>query len=214
MDCEASIVKLIERARVGLDPGPDLDAHLKQCERCRNRWDDEQDLTTQFRTIRLTAAAQWTADGRRESLLREFDARHRRSWLNRALSAAAVLALAVGLGWLWRGSMPGDGRSALPANAQQKPPITLPGDWDASHVDLVESAYLEATPDDADFIAVPFAPPLAAGEMVRVVRTELRPMALARMGFDVDAEAGEIPADVIIGEDGFPRAVRLVNAEF
>jgi hypothetical protein len=54
---------------------------------------------------------------------------------------------------------------------------------------------------------------LATGEFVRVVRTELRPTALARMGVYVDAaETDEIPADVLLGEDGFPRGVRVLEA--
>ena len=58
----------------------------------------------------------------------------------------------------------------------------------------------------------PNAPPVARVR-VRVVRTELQATALARMGIDVDADVQtEIPADVMVGEDGFPRAVRLVEA--
>jgi hypothetical protein len=48
---------------------------------------------------------------------------------------------------------------------------------------------------------------------VQVVRTELRPTALARMGIYVDAiDADAIPADVMLGEDGFPRGVRVLEA--
>ena len=64
-----------------------------------------------------------------------------------------------------------------------------------------------------DFVEVPYAPPLATGEFVRIVRTELRTTALARMGIYVDAAgADEIPADVLLGEDGFPRGVRVLDA--
>ena len=63
-----------------------------------------------------------------------------------------------------------------------------------------------------EFVAVPFAPPLAAGEFVTVVRMELRPAALARMGMDVDVTAAnDIPADVLVGQDGSPRAVRVLD---
>ena len=64
-----------------------------------------------------------------------------------------------------------------------------------------------------DFIAVPYAPPLAQGEMVRVVHADLYPEALASLGIDVDpAWAGDTPADVVVGEDGIPRAVRITEA--
>ena len=66
--------------------------------------------------------------------------------------------------------------------------------------------------DENDFVEVPYAPPLATGELVSVVRTELRPAALARMGINIDnAVSDEILADVLLGEDGFPRGVRLVE---
>ena len=70
----------------------------------------------------------------------------------------------------------------------------------------------ELAGDSSEFIAVAYAPPLAAGEFVSVLRTELQPAALARMGIDVDTSyTNAIPADVVVGEDGFPRAVRVVS---
>lgn len=78
--------------------------------------------------------------------------------------------------------------------------------------DKLAFAELSQIVDENDFVEVPYAPPLATGELVHVVRTELRPAALARMGIDIDtAVADEIPADVLLGEDGFPRGVRLVE---
>jgi hypothetical protein len=62
------------------------------------------------------------------------------------------------------------------------------------------------------FITVPYSPPLAPGEMVRVVHTDLYPESLASMGVEVDpAWTGELPADVAVGEDGLPRAVRITG---
>jgi hypothetical protein len=41
---------------------------------------------------------------------------------------------------------------------------------------------------------------------------ELRPTALARMGMDVDVtSANDISADVLVGQDGAPRAVRVLD---
>jgi hypothetical protein len=70
--------------------------------------------------------------------------------------------------------------------------------------------------EDSGFVAVPYAPPLAAGEFVSVVRAQLEPAALARLGILVDSAYGsEIPADIVVGEDGVPRAVRVIEmAEF
>jgi hypothetical protein len=84
-----------------------------------------------------------------------------------------------------------------------------------------ESVLYEASADASalssdDFIAVPYTPPLAPGEMVRVVHADLYPEALASMGVEVDPSwAGNLPADVVVGEDGLPRAVRITdNSQF
>jgi len=84
-----------------------------------------------------------------------------------------------------------------------------------------ESVLYEASLDASalssdDFIAVPYTPPLAPGEMVRVVHADLYPEALASMGVEVDPSwAGNLPADVVVGEDGLPRAVRIAeNSQF
>jgi hypothetical protein len=80
-----------------------------------------------------------------------------------------------------------------------------------SHADSDSVPDLTRGTDEDGFLLVPYAPPLAAGEFLRVVRTELRPIALARMGIDVDFHLDEIAADIVLGEDGFPRAVRLLE---
>jgi hypothetical protein len=107
------------------------------------------------------------------------------------LSAAAVLLLTIAVGYGWRTTRRPVAIEASVAEA------ALPADEQI---------------DDNGFVAVPYAPPLATGEFVRVVRTELQPIALAHMGIYVDAaDSSEIPADVMLGEDGFPRAVRVVE---
>jgi hypothetical protein len=63
-----------------------------------------------------------------------------------------------------------------------------------------------------EFIAVPYTPPLAPGEMVRMVHADMYPEALASMGVEVDPSwAGDLPVDVVVGEDGLPRAVRITE---
>ena len=83
--------------------------------------------------------------------------------------------------------------------------IGIGRDWRAAPDYFEEAA-------DEGFIAVPYAPPLAAGEFVKIVRTELQPIEIARMGLPVDmAHAADIAADVLVGEDGLPRAVRVIE---
>jgi len=139
---------------------------------------------------------------RRERILLEFERARLhavRPWVRWALGMAAVVLLAVALGQVWRNAQ----QPAGPAkNLAAKELMNAAAD----------AAVVSEIVSDNDFVEVPYAPPLAAGELVRVVRTELRPAALARMGVYIDtAVADEIPADVLLGEDGFPRGVRVVD---
>jgi hypothetical protein len=194
MDCGEWVFEIVERAREGSTPGLGLREHLNACPGCSVRWEDQSRLREALQAAKAVASQPRPA-ARRDEILREFERMHPRvshRWPRWALAAAAMLVLTFGLGRvLWNGAHPG----------------TPPTPNIASF-------------DDADenngFVAVPYAPPLAANEMVSVVRTELEPTALARLGILVDASYGnEIPAEVEVGEDGLPRAVRVIEtAEF
>jgi hypothetical protein len=159
---------------------------LRECSSCNERWEDERRLSVQFQAIRDAAAAPQPSIAAQQQLMREFDRTYQggwRLWRKWAFGAAAVLLLLVAAVHGWR----------------------------TRH--LVERVQLTEGSDVAmeDFVDVPYAPPLAPGEFVRVVRTELEPDALAHMGIDVDGGDGkEVPADVLMGEDGFPRGVRIL----
>jgi hypothetical protein len=115
-----------------------------------------------------------------------------------ALAVAAALVLTVGVGSIWRGGGWGVGPGLRPAGST------------AGAGAGADSAEAEAPEASEGFVAVPYAAPLAPGEFVRVVHAELGSVELARMGvFIDDFDAGEVPADVVVGEDGFPRAVRV-----
>jgi hypothetical protein len=64
-----------------------------------------------------------------------------------------------------------------------------------------------------DFFALPYAPPLDAGEGGSIVRVTLPKSAMRRFGIAIDEEdsSGRIPADVMLGSDGVARAVRFVS---
>jgi len=194
VNCRNCIIELVENARTGLQPDAELQKHLGECPRCRERWDDEQSLSAQLRIMRYEVWSECRSGVRRDAIMQEFLMAHRgvmRRWVRSALSLAAMVLLTAALGLMWRNNRQADDSSKNRA-AQ-------------------ESLLLPALPDDDDFIAVPYAPPLAPGEFLRVVRTELRPNALARMGIYVDASLSEMPADVVYGEDGFPRAVHMLE---
>ena len=207
MNCSERIQELVECARRQTTPDRDLLAHLSLCATCGKRWEAELHLTGQIRAMRARTHSLRSADSRRESLMLEFSRRHPRKTMQPvrywvwAFTAAAVLLFAAGL--------------------QTKR---------VQHIRTVDTALSESNAffsnaflsNDAsalsneDFIAVPYTPPLAPGEMVRMVHADMYPEALASMGVDVDPSwAGDLPVDVVVGEDGLPRAVRITeNSQF
>lgn len=196
-DCGKWSDEIVECARSGSQPGDALGEHLRQCSPCRERCEDELRLSEQFRALRDAARVRRPAETRRSRILTEFDAARPlrvRLWLKWS-AAAAVLLVALGSAELLRSHRP----PAAPTAAAAIAPTS--GEFDGLPL------------DSSGFMAVPYAPPLAAGELVSVVRTELRPSALARMGIYIDpGYSADIPADLVIGDDGLPRAVRLVEA--
>jgi len=208
MTCERT-ADLVEYARSNNPAGREFRAHLAACADCRERWDAELQLTAQLGIIRARTAALRSPDRlarrkSRESLLQDFSRMHRQkvvpSW-QWALAAAAALLLAVFLGHA-------AGKRTRPVVRSERTYV-----YEASLSNLSNDA--SALSSD-DFIAVPYTPPLAPGEMVRVVHADLYPEALASMGVEVDPSwAGNLPADVVVGEDGLPRAVRITdNSQF
>lgn len=203
MNCADRQVELVECARRGVDPGRELGWHITSCQKCAERWDSERQLTEQFRSMRLRAAALMAHDTQRDVLMHDFAEMHRpapiRRWVFAVGMAAALLAAVL------VGHIAGTHSRPAPAARGHAAPDGQTVFYDAS----TDASSLS----NDDFIAVPFMPPLAQGELIRVVHADLHPEALARMGIDVDPEwASEIPADIVVGEDGIPRAVRITDA--
>jgi hypothetical protein len=210
MTCKERSAELVECARQETQPDAELGRHLAACPACAERWQTERQLADEFRSMRLLAAgaALVTRDSRRQALLQQFDRRQpvvllspaRPRWIwTLAAAAAVVVALLVGHEF---------GVRARP----QAPPATRIRALPRPQSILYEASLDAAELSGDDFIAVPYTPPLAEGELVRVIRTELYPEALTSMGIDYDPAAGSnIPAEVVVGEDGLPRAVRITE---
>lgn len=213
MNCRACIAELVECARAGLPPGAQLQGHLRACPPCRERWEGERALSVQFQKMRGAALARRRPDAQRERIMRAFaQARPNafRPSLRWAIGMAAVLLLAVAAGQVWRTGLEPTGPAKTPITGAAEESANGPAGSTAGTTDAPGRGELISSDD---FVEVPYAPPLATGEFVRVVRTELRPTALARLGIYVDStDADEIPADVLLGEDGFPRGVRVLEA--
>jgi hypothetical protein len=183
---------MVERARTGAPANHALAIHLAECRQCAERWEAEVELSRGMRTVRRAASAVRSAPETRARLLAEFDARRRHNAMHRgllwAMAAMTILLLLTAV------QVRRAGRGAAPRTAQ--------AEFDRSTEDLLA---------DNGFMPVPYAAPLAPGEYVEVVQRDLTPGALARMGFVIQTayNNNEITAELMIGEDGLPRAVRV-----
>lgn len=65
----------------------------------------------------------------------------------------------------------------------------------------------------SDFVPVPFTGAIAPDDPGMVVRVQLTRASLAQLGYPVAAAPDDdlIQADVLVGEDGWPRGVKLVQ---
>ncbi len=72
------------------------------------------------------------------------------------------------------------------------------------------SAYVAAT---SGFVALPYAQSDVPLEEAVIVRVRLQPSALSALGMHVGGSigAGAVDADLLVGQDGVPRAVRLID---
>jgi len=225
MTCKEAVVEVVECARrrdnradrgIHTEPGRDLRAHLAICGACSERWEAERQLTAHLGTIRQQTAALHLASpaSRREALVRDF-ARMQPSLPGRparmryggwALAAAAGLVFAIALGR--QAGLSGRESAIRTGQAVRMEPAVL---YESNSLSSDASAL-----SSDDFVAIPYTPPLAPGEMVRIVRGDLYPEALAGMGVEIDllawSKAANVPVEMIVGEDGIPRAVRITES--
>jgi hypothetical protein len=208
-NCTAYATELMECGRGGLQPSDSLDRHLDSCGVCRERWEAQKQVTAGLRAVRIRAAEHSSSLESRQRVLHAFDrqyartvahSRNRNAWMW-GLAAAAMLLIMAGV-LVPRLSQ----LSRLSHSRTSSSVVAVAADGAAADVSSRDAGSLT----NDDFVAVPYAPPLASGELVRIVHADLDPETLVRLGFNPDpAWTEDFPADVVVGEDGYPRAVRI-----
>lgn len=135
-----------------------------------------------------------------------------------ALAAAATFALAFG-GWFGYTHWQSNDRvnSPAPARVNRNPveannsaarnPATQTANATAVAANSADSNLL------ADFEPVPFAGDFDSGDPAMIVHVQLTRAALGKLGYQVEKGKGKelVNADVLVGVDGWPRAVRVVQ---
>jgi hypothetical protein len=180
----------MDSARTGVAPSPALREHLASCPNCSERWRDERVLTRELQILSDRVSSQRPPKQGLDRLMREFDRQRRVDrwrWLRWVPAPVAAVLVVAGV------------------LAVRHQPVVTPAPHEATTAVSLDQS-------EEGFVAVPYAPPLAPGEFVSVERQELEPAAMVRMGLPV-SEIGDAPvaADVVVGEDGFPRAVRVAD---
>lgn len=198
MDCNQWTEELVECARRGAELPKRLSLHLSECRRCRDFWSAQQSLAPAIQAFRAALAGERSSEAGRNRLLAEFaklEDTQPRLWIRWAWGVAATALLALVLLPAWRLA---PGRSAI-----SQPAIS-------DDEEFADSAVGDG--NEGSFIPLPFVAPMAAGESVEIVRTELNGAELARMGIDLPVGFDEeFDADLVLGEDGSPRAVKLLG---
>lgn len=200
MSCRDWAIEIVECIRSGSDLPPAVMAHVGGCAGCREHLESEQALQPSVIGLRRAVAYERSPEQRRLELMREFDRVQRRPGSRPARWAFAAAAAVL---FLFALRLTRTGESIHGPAGQ----IAL-----SLADDRLIGGEFDSLSDDGDFVAVPYAPALASGEFVKVVRTRLYAAALDRMGVSVPVGNGEFPAEVMVGEDGLPRAVRVLEA--
>ncbi|HUJ83551.1 MAG TPA: hypothetical protein VLW83_16815 [Candidatus Acidoferrales bacterium] len=208
-------------------------AHADACPRCDEELVMARELTAALRSLASSAVGADAPARVEEFLRREMRQRHATIAIRSpratrwavggiaGLAAAALLSIVLFRpGIFQRQGATSPGGSASSASAptqvsQATPRVALP----AANADT--SAEPSAATQDSDteyataYVSLPSADGAAFTEDQTIVRVSLPPSALASFGLPVSSAAGDsnVLADFVLGEDGMPRAVRLVRSQ-
>jgi len=182
--------------------------HAESCSRCAQLMTDAESLDFSLQTIALREAHLEAPPRIEAHLLKEFRlhnaAASRRRMQGRlaALGIAAAILLALGVS-LRHGSV-FHGKSTPETSTNGAATLVSP-------VEVADNRLPESA-DETAFVSLPYAADPATLEDGAVVRVVLSRSALASLGLPV-ADVGateQVPADIVLSEDGAPQAIRLV----
>ena len=161
------------------------------------------------------------------AMLTAFRSHHRRATLRRTFEWSAIGAVAaLVLVFVWTSSSSWKGKSApsLPkdVSSQSHAPMDAKagaGSQPADALPVVDTEEINATTGDTlaseNFVPLPYAEEIGPEDLGMVVRVQLTRASLTELGYPANetlsADDDLVIADVLVGEDGWPRAVKLVQ---
>ena len=192
MTCRTVAPYLVDLARGGVldaDRRAEVDRHLRECRACTARLEDERALSAALGRLAQEIEVPALDPESERALLAAFDRAwaqpHPRARVWRPLAAAAVFALATTIAWTIAHRLAG-----TPAPITSAPPV----------------AVLPAT----EFVPWPGASSLPTFESGQLMRMDLPASVVLSLGLVPPAsQTGIVRTDVLVGQDGYARAVRL-----
>ena len=199
--------------------------HAADCSNCAERMAEAGVLAESTEAAAESVREQQAPQNVEVALLAAFRNRHRRmAWWRTFEWVAAGAAAAMLLIVLWTSADRTKGQpSPRPRKdvlSQSKAPLdaarpeSSQPDGVAEGVETqVANAAASGTYTVADFVPVPFTEAIGPEDPGMVVRVQLTRSSLAELGYPVAEMPDEdlIRADVLVGEDGWPRGVKLVQ---
>jgi hypothetical protein len=209
--------------------------HAAHCSNCADRMGEAKLLAEMSESVAASSRSEEAPPHVEAAILSAFRAHHRRaSWQKRLewITAGAIAAVVLLLTW---GYARHDREPVVPAHKKDTtsessrpidasiPPASQPAAarGPAAAAGTVpdnaaegESALLGGAPaTTSDFVPIPFTDGMNPDDSGMVVRVQLTRDSLAELGYPVaeTPDEGLIRADVLVGEDGWPRGVRLAQ---
>jgi len=229
MICQEFRADLIEAARGSSGYGAAL-RHAARCADCAQLLDRQKRLThLEQRLCRETAPSHLEPELLRFFVAQRGQQKRRRYWrvlgrrAGRLTAAAAAIAAAV-LAAVWLHALATAGKApvAVRTGHRAMPVIRAETPAAAPAAVHVKQRPRGAGPkqdpraggiDDLPFVPIPYTEPLGPWERAEVMRMEMPVSALVAAGFPVATMDpwAQASADVLVGEDGRARAVRLIS---
>jgi hypothetical protein len=234
MTCRECQDQMLEVARRRAAPFVEkaVRAHADACEPCRTALEQGQTVSAALRSLAVADAAQGASHGMEGRLLSAFaEARPEMKTVPdgrtvRWMPIAAGIALCAGIAgwWLARPVSPGDAAptpSAVTASVPGPAAVAATRET-ANAVPPAPERRAPARPHKAPprapvgptgFVPIPAAAGLPDFESGEIVRVGIPITSLPNYGVEIppDATTAAIQADFLVGQDGRPRAIRLVT---
>ena len=200
--------------------------HAAHCNNCAARMTEAAILAEAIEAACGNLREQQTPPSVETAVLAAFRNHHRRAAWRRTFEWSAIGAVAAtALIFLWTVAGPSKGQSGSSPRKDVSSKETGPLDAHAS-VSLPPASFTEADSGEVnagigemlatqDFIPLPYAEAIGPEDLGMVVHVQLTRASLTELGYPVgdslNPDEDLISADILVGEDGWPRAVKVVQ---